>query len=93
MLVVPFISSHRQCQNLDFLVSIKQRENEFVWDYIDHFNAVTLKVWNLDQSVAMIALKVGLLRNDLLFLLKKKYPKDFTKMLERAKKYIHTEEA
>ena len=87
-----FVSSQWQHQNLDFLISIKQQKNDSLWDYINCFNATTLKVWYLDESVAMIALKAKLLQNDLLFLLKK-YPKDFIEMLEQAKKYAHVEEA
>ena len=47
----------------------------------------------MDQSVAMAALKGGLQKNDLLFSLKKKYPKDFADLLARAEGYARAEEA
>ena len=47
----------------------------------------------MDQSVAMAALKSGLQKNDLLFFLKKKYPRDFTDLLARAEGYTRVEEA
>ena len=51
-----------------------------------------LEVRNLDQSVAMAALKGSLQKNDLLFSLEKKYPKDFADLLARAKGYTRVEE-
>ena len=47
----------------------------------------------MDQSVAMAALKSGLQKNDLLFFLKKKYPRNFADLLAQAKGYIRAEEA
>ena len=41
----------------------------------------------------MAALKGGLQKNDLLFSLKKKYPRDFADLLARAKGYARAEEA
>ena len=41
----------------------------------------------------MAALKGGLQKNDLLFFLKKKYPKNFADMLARAESYARAEEA
>ena len=41
----------------------------------------------------MAALKGGLQKNDLLFSLKKKYPRDFADLLARAKGYARVEEA
>ena len=47
----------------------------------------------MDQYVAMIALKVGLLQNYLLFSLNLNYSKDFNEMLEQAERYAQVEEA
>lgn len=46
----------------------------------------------MEQFVAMTALKGGLLKNDLLFFLDKKYLRDFVDMLARAEKYARAEE-
>ena len=51
------------------------------------------EVRNLDQSVAMAALKSGLQKNDLLFFLEKKYPRNFTDLLARVEGYARAEEA
>ena len=47
----------------------------------------------MDQSVAMAVLKGGLQKNDLLFSLKKKYPRNFADLLARAEGYARAEEA
>ena len=54
---------------------------------------MTLKVCDLDQLVAMTTLKAGLLKNDFIFSLEKRYPKDVIEMLMKAKKYANAEEA
>ena len=46
----------------------------------------------MDQLVAMAALKSGLQKNDLLFSLEKKYPKDFTGLLAQIEGYVRAEE-
>ena len=51
-----------------------------------------LKVQNLDQFIAMTALKGGLQKNDLLFLLEKKFPQDFADTLTRAERYAQAKE-
>ena len=60
---------------------------------MSHFSMATFEVRDLDQSIAMIALKGRLQKNSLVFSLKKKYLKNFTEMLDRTKKYIRAEEA
>ena len=47
----------------------------------------------MDQSVAMATLKSSLQKNDLLFSLEKKYPKDFTDLLAQAEGYARAEKA
>ena len=47
----------------------------------------------MDQSIAMAILKDGLQKNNLLFFLEKKYPKNFVDMLARADGYARMEEA
>ena len=91
--VAYFVSSRRPRKGLESLINIKQREGESIRAYINHFNIAALEVWNLDQSVAMAALKGGLQKNDLLFSLEKKYPRDFANLLARAEGYAQAEEA
>ncbi|KAG1363562.1 hypothetical protein COCNU_11G003890 [Cocos nucifera] len=74
-------------------MAIRQKEGESIRAYIILFNTAALEVRNLDQSVAMAALKGGLQKNDLLFSLEKKYPRNFADMLARAESYARAEEA
>ena len=91
--VTHFISSRHPRKGSESIINIKQREGESIWTYINRFNVIVLEVQNLDQSVAMAALKGGLQKNDLLFSLKKKYPRDFADRLARAEGYARAEEA
>ena len=47
----------------------------------------------MDQSVAIATLKSGLQKNDLLFSLKKRYPRDFADLLAQAEGYARAKEA
>ena len=87
-----FVSSQHLQRGSESLINIKQREGESIWAYVNRFNVAALEVRNLDQSVTMAALKGGLQKNDLLFSLKKKYPRDFTDLLARAEGYTRAEE-
>ncbi|XP_014679194.1 PREDICTED: uncharacterized protein LOC106819047 [Priapulus caudatus] len=91
--VAHFVSSRCPRKGSEFLMNIRQREGESIRAYINRFNVAVLEVWNLDQSVAMAALKGGLQKNDLLFSLEKKYPRDFADLLARAEGYVRAEEA
>ena len=75
------------------LISMKQRENESLQEFITRFNTTTLEVIDLDQMVAMSAMKGILKPSKIFFSLEKKFPTSFLKMLSRAEKYANTEEA
>ena len=86
--ITHFVSRQKHRRTLDYLVSIKQKEGESLHSYLDRFNTAILEVRNLDQSVAMTALKGGLQRSKLRFSLQKTYPKSWlalrsTPMLKR----------
>ncbi|KAG1326718.1 putative Retrotransposon gag protein [Cocos nucifera] len=88
-----FVSSRRPRRSSDSLMAIRQKEGESIRAFIFQFNTAALEVRDLDQSVAMAALKSGLQKNDLLFSLEKKHPRDFADMLARAESYVRAEEA
>ena len=64
---VHFISSKRRRRSSDFLINIKQQKGKSLYDYVGRFNTATLEVQNLDQFVALIAMKYGLQRSQFLF--------------------------
>ena len=75
------------------LIGMKQRENKSLREFIVRFNTATLEVTDLDQMVAMSAMKGILKPSIFLFNLEKKFSTSFSKMLSRAKKYANVEEA
>ena len=88
-----FVSSRHPRRGSESLINIKQREGESIQAYDNRFNIIALEVQNLDQSITMAALKGGLQKNNLLFSLEKKYPRDFADLLARAEGYARVEEA
>ena len=91
--VAHFISSQHPQRGSESLINIKQREGESIRAYVNRFNIAALEVRNLDQSIAIAALKGGLQKNDLLFSLEKKYPRNFADLLARVEGYARVEEA
>lgn len=87
-----FVNSKRLYRGSNFLVNIKQGEQESLGSYISRFNVATLEVYNLDHAVTMITIKSGLQRCPFLFSLEKRSSMDFSKMLARVEKYAHIEE-
>ena len=60
---------------------------------MSYFNAATLEMHDLDQSIVMTTMKDGLQKNSLFFSLEKKKSKDFIEMLDWAEKFVRAEEA
>ena len=52
-----------------------------------------MEITDLDQTVAMTAMKGGLKPSRFLFSLEKRFPVDYAEMLSRADKYANAEEA
>nr|XP_010920776.1 uncharacterized protein LOC105044540 [Elaeis guineensis] len=86
-----FVSSRRQ-QKPDYLHTIKQKKGKSMRTYVNHFNAATLEIHDLDQSTTMAVMMGCLLKNNLKKSLTKTYHRDFLDMLARAEKYAHMEE-
>ncbi|XP_073104419.1 uncharacterized protein [Elaeis guineensis] len=66
----------RQQKHSDYLHTVKQKEEEAIQSFVSRFNAATLEVHDLDQSVAMSAMMSRLQKNDLKKSLLKTYPRD-----------------
>ncbi|XP_038976592.1 uncharacterized protein LOC120107395 [Phoenix dactylifera] len=88
-----FAASRPQRRTSDSLLDIKQKEGESLREYLDRFTAATWEVRELDQSIAMSALKTGARSYRFLFSIEKNFPADLTEMLVRARKYAKAEEA
>lgn len=57
------------------------------------FKMVTLKIYHLDESMAMLVLKRGLRPSCFTYFLNKTFLKSYSKMLANAQKYILADEA
>ena len=52
-----------------------------------------MEITDLDQTIAMTAMKDGLRPSRFLFSLEKRFPVDYAEMLSLADKYVNAEEA
>ena len=69
-----------------------QGEKESLKDFVAHFNAATLEITDLNEFVAMLALKKGLKQSRFTYSLDKTFPKTYSELLARASKYIREDE-
>lgn len=87
-----FNYSQKMPQELDSLFSIQQQNRESLKDYVTRFKVAILKIYNLDESVVMLAMKRELHSSQFTYSLDKTYSKSYSKLLVRAQKYISTKE-
>ena len=73
-------------------MNLLQRRNKSLWDYINRFTKEELKVPNLDEKEAMIALQQETIDIFIKRSLAKKAPKDINALQEQAEKYIKVKE-
>ena len=71
---------------------MQQRRDESLWNFLARFNAATTEIPDLNEHVAMSALKMGLKPSKLTFSIDKSSPKDYAALLEKAHKYALAEE-
>ena len=74
-------------------MSIEQGKNESLHTYIDRFTKEALKVSDLYEKVAMIALQQGTVDVYFKMFLAKHTPQDMNQLQERDGKYIKAEES
>lgn len=79
-------------REVDNLLFIRQQDKELLKDCVAWFMVATLKVYHLDESIAMLALKWGLCPSHLTYSLDKISIKSYSEMLVHAQKYIHKDE-
>ena len=61
-------------------------------DFVARFNMATLEITDLNEYVAMSALKKGLKKSRFTYSLDKTFPKTYFELLARASKYIRADE-
>ncbi|KAL8088417.1 hypothetical protein AgCh_038265 [Apium graveolens] len=88
-----FISGRVHEKSSTSLMSIVQGAKESLRDYLNHFTKEALKVPDLDDKVAMIALQQGTRDEFFKMSLGKCLPKSMLQLQDRAGKYIEVEES
>ncbi|KAL8091612.1 hypothetical protein AgCh_034025 [Apium graveolens] len=88
-----FISGRVHEKSSASLMSIVQGAKESLRDYLNHFTNEALKVPDLDDKVAMIALQQGTRDEFFKMSLAKRPPESMMQLQERAGKYIKVEES
>ncbi|KAK2997736.1 hypothetical protein RJ639_024902 [Escallonia herrerae] len=82
-----------QGKTLDTLCPKKLRKNESLSQYLGRFNATTLEIDNLDESVKYTAFMRGLRpTSKFVFAVNKSPPGNMSALLDKANKYIQAEE-
>lgn len=76
---------------VDILFSVCQKDQELLSEYVARFKVIALEVYNLDEFVAMLAMKRGLKISRFTYFLDKKPSRIYSELLSRAQKYIHVE--
>lgn len=90
--VAHFNVSRKISWEVNNFFSIHQHDRESLKDYMVQFNAATLEIYNLDDCVAILALKRELCTSHFTYSLNKTYPKSYLEMLDPSQKYIRTDE-
>ncbi|KAK3041143.1 hypothetical protein RJ639_027595 [Escallonia herrerae] len=88
-----FVSSRSRRKNSASLLNIVQEKNESLACFLERFNAATLEIDNLDESVKYTAFLRGLRpTSKFAFSVNKSPPGNMKALLEKANKYIQAEE-
>ncbi|KAK3037796.1 hypothetical protein RJ639_030715 [Escallonia herrerae] len=88
-----FVSSRSRRKNSASLLNIVQEKNESLACFLGRFNAATLEIDNLDESVKYTAFLRGLRpTSKFAFSVNKSPPGNMKALLEKANKYIQAEE-
>ncbi|KAK3041766.1 hypothetical protein RJ639_000282 [Escallonia herrerae] len=87
------LGSRSRRKNSASLLNIVQEKNESLACYLGRFNAATLEIDNLDESVKYAAFLRGLQpTSKFAFSINKSHPGNMNALLEKANKYIQAEE-
>ena len=90
--VAHFSTSRKPPRTSDSLFSLKQGENETLRHFVAQFNATTLEVRDLNEDMAVSAMKHRLRASRFTYSLDKTLPQTYAELLECAYKYIRADE-
>ncbi|KAK3040806.1 hypothetical protein RJ639_029150 [Escallonia herrerae] len=88
-----FVSSRTRRKNSASLLNVVQERNESLSQYLGSFNAATLEIDSLDESVKYTSFMRGLCpTSKFAFVVNKSPPGSMSALLDKANKYIQAEE-
>ena len=87
-----FIGGQYPKRLTDYLLTIRQGENETLRSYVKCFTRETLEVDEADDKVQLMTFKAGLRSRDLIASLVKNPPKTMAEMLLKAQKHMNVED-
>ena len=87
-----FSISRKPPRTSDSLFFLKQGENETIRYFVMRFNAATLEIRDLNEDMAISAMKRGLRGSRFTYSLDKTLPRTYVELLERAYKYMRADE-
>ncbi|XP_073110866.1 uncharacterized protein [Elaeis guineensis] len=90
--VAHFSTSRKPPRISDSFFSLKQGENETLRYFVTRFNTITLEVRDLNEDMAISAMKRGLRRSRFTYFLDKTLPRTYAELLEHAYKYMRADE-
>ncbi|XP_073117756.1 uncharacterized protein [Elaeis guineensis] len=90
--VAHFSTSRKPPRTSDSLFSLKQGENETLRHFVVQFNTATLEVRDLNEDMAISAMKRRLRESRFTYSLDKTLPRTYAELLERAYKYMRADE-
>ncbi|XP_027098963.1 uncharacterized protein [Coffea arabica] len=91
--VAQFVSSKTYAKNATHLMSIRQKPDESLRNFMTRFNVESLQVRDKDEKVVMAAFPNGLRVEELFYELAKKPPVNLEELLTRAHAAANAEEA
>lgn len=88
-----YIGAQRQRRSAAHLLTVRQRREETLREYVSRFNKETLTVDDLDDKVSVTAFMSGIQPGKLLFSLAKRPPTDMAELMLRTQKHMNAEDA
>ncbi|XP_071932910.1 uncharacterized protein [Coffea arabica] len=88
-----FVSSKTYAKNATHLMSIRQRPDESLRNFMTRFNAESLQVRDKNEKVVMAAFMNGIRVEELFYDLAEQPPKNLEQLLTRAHAAVNVEEA
>ncbi|KAG8660874.1 hypothetical protein MANES_02G203175v8 [Manihot esculenta] len=88
-----FIAGVPAERKTSYLETVRQREGEYLREYVAHFNTEALQIPDLDEGRAVEAMQKGTTSAEFFGSLSRKPPTSLAELMQRAEKYIRQDDA